>query len=107
MENLKKLLKYSSFIIYLTKCLVKACAVSNLISFNCIKESNFLNKKAKLKMSFLNSQGIFIEFKFEIEIFNCFNGVNLIDLSLNNISHQKFSDQEMNKLMSIVTDVKN
>ena len=106
-ENLKKILKYSSFIIYLIKCLKRAILVSHSVTFNCFNDKNLMKKKAKLSMNVINIQGILIEFKFEIEIFNCFYGINLLDFTMDNISHQKFSEQELNKIMSILKEVKN
>ena len=74
---------------------------------DCFNDKNLMKKKAKLSMNVINIQGILIEFKFEIEIFNCFYGINLLDFTMDNISHQKFSEQELNKIMSILKEVKN
>ena len=106
-DLVKKLIKYSSFIIYLSKCLSISCVVSESASLTLQKQNSIINMIANLKLNFINRQGIVVGFNLEIEIFNCFYGIKLIDVPMDNISHQKMSDQELHKLMNLINDVKN
>jgi hypothetical protein len=106
-ENIKKLIKFSSHLVYLIKCLAKAAVASNSLSFSSYKETSILTRKAQLKLNFISIQGLAIDFKFEIELMNSFYGVVLADVGINNISHQKFSEQELSKTLSIMKEVRN
>ena len=81
-ENLKKMIKYSSNVLYLTKCLIKASVACHDASISFKTDDKFLNKKAKVNLQFLNKYGIFNNFVFEIEVFNSFYIIILLDLSM-------------------------
>jgi hypothetical protein len=106
-DLVKKLIKYSSFIIYLSKCLSIACVVSESATLTLKKQNSIVNTIGNLKLNFINTQGIMVGFNLEIEIFNCFYGIKLTDVPMENISHQKMNDQELHKLMNLINDVKN